>query len=120
MTLSMTWGGTAISPLPDNEGILPPGKFIGSAARMANAALRVDVIGEKREIELDWSGLSYAELAGLRSLYDTKASAANTLAHPDGRSWSVIGIHNGWQEGKAWWDHADVARYPLKIVLEEV
>ena len=120
MTLSMTWGGTAVTPLPDNEGIVAPGEFIGSAARMANAALRVDVIGEKRALTLDWTGLSYAELAGLRVIYDAKASAANTLAHPDGRSWSVIGIHNGWQEGKVWYDAADVARYPLTLVLEEV
>lgn len=120
MTLSITWGGTAISPLPDNEGIKAPAHFIGSASRMADASLRVDKIGEKRKIEMQWTGLLYSELSGLRTTYDAKASTSNALAYPDGRSWNVIGIHGGWQEGEVWEDTAGVLHYPLTLVLEEV
>lgn len=120
MTLSMTWGGSSITPLPDNEGIEAPGEFGGSSSRMADFSLRVDVIGEKRKIPMEWTGLSKAELDAIRVIYDAKASTANTLAYPDGRSWSVIAIHHGWGEGKVWYDDHDVARYPLKLVAEEV
>ncbi len=120
MTISMTWGGTAISPLPDNEGIKAPAHFIGSAARMADASLRVDKIGEKRRIEMRWTGMTYAELAAIRVIYDAKASASNALVYPDSRSWNVIGIHGGWQEGEVWEDAAGVLRYELTLVVEEV
>ena len=120
MTLSMTWGGTAISPLPDNEGLAAPDEFFGSAARMADASLRVDYIAEKRKIPLKWSGLTYAQLTSLRAVYDAKGSTSNTLALPDGRSFSVIAVHNGWREGDIWYDHAETAYYPLTITLDEV
>lgn len=120
MTISMTWGGSAITPLPDNEGLEAAGHFIGSAARMADGSLRVDKIAEKRKIEMHWTGLLYAELAAIRVIYDAKASASNALAYPDTRSWNVIGIHGGWREGKVWEDSAGVLRYELTLAVEEV
>lgn len=113
----MSWGGSNLAPQPDS--FEAPGLFIGSEAVMADASTHVAIIGEKRRITMSWTWLTYSQLAALRAIYDAKASAANTLVLYDGRSYSVIGIQNGWQEGETENGAGAILYYSLKIVVRE-
>lgn len=115
---TISWGGSNFSPQPDNYRITD--QFIGSASRMADGALRVDQIAEKARVILAFSGLTYAQLAAIRVIYDAKATTANTLALFDGRSYSVIGIQGGWQEGETENASSTALWYSLTITLDEV
>ena len=115
---TISWGGSNFSPQPDDYQITD--QFLGSAARMADGALRVDQIAEKARVVLKWSGLTYAQLAAIRVIYDAKATTANTLALFDGRSYSVIGIQGGWQEANTENASSTALWYSLTITVDEV
>lgn len=114
----MTWGGTAFNPQPDDYRVT--GQFLGSSVRMADGTLRVDRVAEKARIVLRWTGLTYAQLQGLRSLYDSKAQVESALVLFDGRTYTVLAAANGWQESEVVPASATQLWYSLTLTFDEV
>ena len=115
---TISWGGSNFSPQPDSYRA--PDEFKGSSSRMANGDLRVDEIAEKAKITMTWTGLTYAQLAAIRVIYDAKARTPNTLVLFDGRSYSVMAVQNSWPEGETENASSTALWYPLTLIFDEV
>lgn len=118
MTLSITWGGTAL-PLPAKDGIEVTEVIHGGHDRMITGTLRQQVIARKAKIKVKWHGLVITEWTTLHNTFLSKYNVASTLAITDGRSWSVLCV-SGWPEGPFAYNRSEVAYYTVTLDFEEV
>ncbi len=117
---SIMWGTTAL-PLPDRDGIEIEAGPIVAARRMLSGTLRVDVTALKARVRVRWSGLTAAQRATLRSLYEAEVAggSAATLALPDGQSLTILAVANSWRETH-FYDLSDRCWYTVTLEFTEV
>jgi hypothetical protein len=89
----MNWNGTTIAN-PGTKGITVTRETIGSHRRTASGSMRVQWVADKHLIQVNWEGLTKAELDAILGIHNTLKGAAATLSLPtnDGRSFSVVSI----------------------------
>jgi hypothetical protein len=120
MTLSLTFGGTAVA-LPREEDPFDQ-EYIpfGASSRMYDATLRVQVTGMRWRCRINWDGLTKGERDALFTEYQDALVTTTAVAFPDGLTINALTGMGSWSEGK-WFDPwAGDDRYRVSFTVEQV